>query len=147
MHNPGSCESLDQQKVLIMFTANTFLRVGIVSAALTSLLLFLTGCASTPPPKETLSKAEITISNADRDGASAYEPGLLSSARTKLSQAHKHVNEDENEEATRLAEEALAEAMLANAKTEAAKQAKQLEDMRKTIEALKQESSRESSGQ
>jgi hypothetical protein len=130
-----------------MFTANTFLRVGITSSALTSLLLFLTGCASVPPPKETLSKAEISIQNADRAGAAAYEPELLSSARTKLSQAHKHVDEDENEEASRLAEEALAEATLANAKTEAATQAKQLEDMKKTIEALKQETSRVSEGQ
>ena len=69
------------------------------------------------------------------------------SARAKLNQAHKQVDEDENKEAGRLAEEALAEAMLANAKTEAAKQAKQLEDMRKTIEALKQEASRENSSQ
>jgi hypothetical protein len=130
-----------------MFTDNTFLRVGIASTALTSLLLFLAGCASAPPPKETISKAEISISNADRAGAAAYEPELLSSARTKLNQAQKQVDEDENEEAARLAEESLAEAMLANAKTEAARQAKQLEDMRKTIEALKQESSRESTSQ
>ncbi|WP_051091844.1 DUF4398 domain-containing protein [Methylosarcina fibrata] len=117
------------------------------STALASLLSFITGCASTPPPKETISKAEISISNADRAGAAAYEPELLSSARAKLNQAHKQVDEDENKEAGRLAEEALAEAMLANAKTEAAKQAKQLEDMRKTIEALKQEASRENSSQ
>ncbi|MGZ8196405.1 MAG: DUF4398 domain-containing protein [Methylosarcina sp.] len=125
-----------------MFTANTFLRFGTTSAALTSLLLFLTGCSSMPPPKETISKAEISISNADRAGAAEYEPELLSSARNKLSQAQKHVDEDENEEASRLAEEALAEAILANAKTKAARQAKQLDDMKKSIEALKQETSR-----
>jgi hypothetical protein len=125
-----------------MFTANIFLRIGITSAAWTGLLLFLTGCASVPPPKETLSKAEVSIHNAERAGVAEYEPELLSSARTKLSQAQKQVDEDENEEASRLAEEALAEAVLANAKTEAAKQAKQLDEMKKTIEALKQETLR-----
>ena len=130
-----------------MFTVNTFLRAGTTSAALSSILLFMTGCSSMPPPKETISKAEISISSASRDGAAEYEPELLSSARTKLSQARKHIDEDENEEASRLAEEALAEAILANAKTDAAKQAKQLDDIKKSIEALKQETSREGLGQ
>lgn len=128
-----------------MFIKTTFLRSG-SSAALISLLLFLTGCASAPP-KETISQAETAIQNADRAGASQYEPQLISSARTKLDRAHKHMHEDENDEARRLAEEALAEAVLANAKAEAAKQAKQANDMKKAIEALKQETSRESESQ
>lgn len=123
-----------------MFTANIFLRSG-SSAILTSLLLFLTGCAS-EPPKETLSQAEIAIQNAERAGASQYEPQLLSSARTKLRRANKNIAEEEHDEARRMAEEAFAEAVLANAKAEAAKQAKQADEMKKAIEALKQETSR-----
>jgi hypothetical protein len=128
-----------------MFTANTFLRSG-SSAALISLLLFLTGCASAPP-KETISKADAAIQDADRAGAAQYEPQLLSSARTKLDRANKDMANEENDEARRMAEEALAEAILANAKAEAAKQAKQANDMKKAIEALKQETSRESESQ
>jgi hypothetical protein len=128
-----------------MFTANTFLR-SVPSAALASLLLSITGCAS-EPPKEALSKAEIAIQDADRAGASEYEPQLLGSARTKLSRANKDVDDEENDEARRLAEEALAEAVLANAKTEAAKQFKQANEMKKAIEALQQETLRESEGQ
>lgn len=128
-----------------MFTANTFLRSA-SSAAVASLLLFLTGCASAPP-KETISQAELAIQNADRAGTSEYEPELLSSARTKLSRAKKDMDAEENDEARRMAEEALAEAMLANAKAEAAKQAKETNEMKKTIEALKHETSRESEGQ
>jgi len=127
-----------------MFTANTFFRSG--SLAITSLLLFLPGCTSTPP-KEALSQAETAIQNADRAGASQYEPQLLSSARTKLSRANKKVADEENDEARRMAEEAFAEAVLANAKAEAAKQAKQTDDMKKAIQALKQEASRESESQ
>lgn len=124
-----------------MFIASIFLRSG-SSAAMVSLLLFLAGCAS-EPPKETVSQAEIAIQDADRAGVSQYEPQLLSSARTKLSRAKKSMDDDENDDARRMAEEALSEATLANAKTEAAKQAKETEAMKKTIDALKHETSRE----
>jgi len=113
---------------------------------LTSLLLLLTGCTSVPP-KEALSRAETAIQDADRAGASQYEPQLLSSARTKLSRANKDVDDEKNDEARRMAEEAFAEAVLANAKAEAAKQAKETNAMKKAIEALKQETSRESESQ
>lgn len=128
-----------------MFTANTFLRSG-ASAALISLLLFLTGCASAPP-KETLSKADVAIQNAERAGTSQYEPQLLSSAHTKLDRAKKNMADGENDEARRMAEQALAEATLASAKAEAAKQAEQANAMKKAIDALKQETSRASEAQ
>ena len=121
-----------------MFTIKTFLRLGI-PAALISLLLV--GCAS-EPPKELLSQAEVAIQNAERSGAAQYEPALLSSARTKLDKAHQEVDDDENENGARLAEEAIAEANLANAKTNAVKQANEADEMKKAIEALKQETSR-----
>lgn len=127
-----------------MFTANRLLRSG-TPVALTSLLL-LAGCSSAPP-KEALSQAEIAIQEAERSGTAQYEPELLGSARTKLERANKKVDDDENEEARRLAEEATAEASLAAAKAEAAKEAQQAEAMKKTIEALKQETSRQSEGQ
>jgi len=126
-----------------MFTIKTFLRLG-PSAALISLLLV--GCAS-EPPKELLSQADVAIQDAERNGAAQYEPGLLSSARTKLSRANKQMADEENDEARRMAEEAFSEAVLANAKAEAAKQAKETDDMKKAIQALKQEASRESESQ
>jgi hypothetical protein len=128
-----------------MFTANMFFKSG-ASAILTSLLLFLPGCSSAPP-KESISQAETAIQNADRAGASQYDPQLLSSARTKLSRAQKNMDDEENDEARRMAEEAFAEAVLANAKAEAAKQAEQANEMKKAIEALRQETSRQSESQ
>ena len=127
-----------------MFTAKTFLRLGL-SAALTGLLLLM-GCAS-EPPKDLLSQAEIAIQEAERAGTSQYEPKLLSSARTKLNRANEKADDDENEEARRLAEEANAASALATAKAEAAREAKQADEMKKAIEALKQETSRQSEGQ
>lgn len=123
-----------------MFTANIFLRSG-CSAIIASSLLFLTACGSAPP-REALSQAQIAVQDAERAGASQYEPQLLSSARSKLDRAHRAVDDDENDDARRMAEEAYAEAALANAKAEAAKQARQAEEMKKAIEALKQETSR-----
>lgn len=125
-----------------MFIANTLLRSG-VSAALISWLVV--GCGSAPP-KDVLSQAEVAIQNAERAGTSQYEPELLSSARTKLKRANKKADDDDNEEARRMAEEAIVEANLATAKAEAAKEAKQADDMKKAIEALKQEASRQSEG-
>ncbi|MGZ5007387.1 MAG: DUF4398 domain-containing protein [Methylobacter sp.] len=127
-----------------MFTAKTLLKLG-PSAALTS-LLFLAGCGSAPP-KEVLSQADLAIQDAERSGTAQYEPELLSSARTKLNRANEKVDDDENEDARRMAEEAIAEANLAAAKAEAAKEAQQANEMKKAIEALKQEASRESEGQ
>ncbi|MGZ4968787.1 MAG: DUF4398 domain-containing protein [Methylobacter sp.] len=127
-----------------MLTAKTILRLG-PSAAVTC-LLFLVGCGSAPP-KDVLSQAELAIQDAERSGTSQYEPELLSSARSKLNRANQKVDEDENDDARRMAEEAIAEANLAAAKAEAAKEAKQADEMKKAIDALKQESSRESEGQ
>jgi hypothetical protein len=128
-----------------MFTVNTFLK-SVPTAVLTSLLLLLSGCTSTPP-KEALLQAETAIQDAERAGALRYEPQLLDSARTKLRRANREVDKQENDSARRMAEEAFAEAVLANAKTEAAKQAKETNAMQKAIEALKQEASRHSEGQ
>jgi hypothetical protein len=121
-----------------MFTIKTFLRLG-PSAALISLLLI--GCAS-EPPKELLTQAELAIQDAERAGASQYEAGLLRSAHTKLNQAHREVGDDENEKGARLAEEAIAEANLAKAKAKAVREANQADEMKRAIEALKQETSR-----
>ncbi|MGZ5525960.1 MAG: DUF4398 domain-containing protein [Methylomonas sp.] len=108
--------------------------------------LFLTACGSAPP-KEAVSNAGVAIQDADRAEAAQYDPQLLSSARIKLDRAKKDMADDENDDARRMAEEARAEAVLASAKAEAAKQAKQVTEMQKTIEALRQESSRVSEGQ
>lgn len=128
-----------------MFIVNTFLRFGSL-AALASLLMFLTSCGSMPPT-DTLSKAEFAIQDANRNGASQYEPQLLNSASNKLKHANMAVDDDENDEARRLAQEAMAEAMLANAKSKAAKQAKEVDEMKKAIEALQEETSRSTEGQ
>ncbi|MBL1264196.1 DUF4398 domain-containing protein [Methylomicrobium sp. RS1] len=132
-------------KVRNMFKMNMFLRLGVLAAP-ASLTMALIGCSSTPP-RDTLAKAEFAIQDAGRSGAEQFEPELLTSARAKLARANKAVDDDENDDARRLAQEAVAEATLANAKAAAAKQAKEVEDMKKAIEALKEESSRQIQGQ
>jgi uncharacterized OsmC-like protein len=129
-----------------MFTVNRVLRLGSLAVPVSFLAMALTGCNSMPP-RDTLAKAEFAIQDASRSGAAQYEPELLSSARTKLDRARRAVDDDENDEARRLAQEAIAEAMLANAKAAAAKQAKEVAEMRRTVDALKEESSRQIQGQ
>jgi hypothetical protein len=125
-----------------MFTSNLFLRSGAL-AVLISALSYLTGCTAAPPT-ETLTQADDAIKTADRAGAAEYAPQLLSSARTKLKNANQDTDADE---ARTTAEEAFAEAVLANAKTAAAKQAKETDDMQKAINALEVEISRDSEKQ
>ena len=117
----------------------------LIAVTATSILFFLAGCAA-EPPKEALVKAETAVQNADRQGAGQYEPELLSSARNKLSNAQKEVEQEDMLKARRLAEEAQAEAVLAAAKADAAKQAQETSEMKNTIEALKQETTYSSEG-
>jgi hypothetical protein len=123
-----------------MFIANMFLRFGFL-AGLSGLLVFLTSCGSMPPT-ETLSKAEFAIQDANRNSASQHEPQLLNSASAKLNRAKMAVDDDENDEARRLGQEAIAEAMLASAKSKAVKQAEEVNEMKKAINALKEDTSR-----
>ena len=96
------------------------------------------GCASAPPTAA-VSKAEIAIRKADAIGASQYSPLELHVAREKLDSAGRALEGGRNDVARRLAEQALVDAELAEAKTRASKAQENAGEVAKTVDALRGE--------
>jgi hypothetical protein len=107
-----------------------------VAAALT-----LAACASAPPPRS-LAQASQAVDQAGQSGAAAAAPLEMQLARDKLAAALAASVHEENAEADRLAQEAIASAELAQAKTEDAQSRAALTDMQRAIDALRSESAR-----
>lgn len=105
-------------------------------------LIPLAGCASASPTVA-VSNAEIAIRKADNVGAAQYAPLELHIARKKLDSASQALEEGEDELARRLAEQALVDGELAEAKTRADKARQNANEVAKTVDALRGEASRE----
>lgn len=94
-----------------------------------AIAVLLAACASGPPPhppNSALADAQNAISQAEQANASRYAPNALHSARDKLTAANRTAgsgNEDQYDDARRLAREATADADYARAKA-LAKQAR-----------------------
>ncbi len=99
--------------------------------------LAIAGCASEPQPRESIAKAEMAIQDATRTGAAATEGALLGSAQRKYDQALQDMRNDHNVTARRLAEEAVVEARLASVRAAAAAQNRETTEMRKAVDAIK----------
>jgi len=108
-------------------------------------LMGAVSCASVPPPRGTVSQAELTIEQAQQAGAQEHAPLELYQAREKLDEAKAAMEQKDNERATRIAELALADAQLAEtrARTEKAKQTEA--EVRESLETLRSETAARSS--
>lgn len=114
-----------------------------LQVAVPTLLLFLTGCASTPPvPTASLQSAEKAILVAESAGAITHATAELDDARGKLADAQRAVGEEEMIAARRLADEARVDADLAAARTNAAKARAVNDDMERSTEVLIEEMQR-----
>ena len=86
-----------------------------------AIFLFINGCSSAPKSK-TLPIAQSTMASVGQDADVVEFAALeLRVAKDKLEQAERAAKEDENKAAERLAQEALINLKLAEAKAEAAK--------------------------
>lgn len=104
------------------------------------LLLFFTGaCATTNPPTQQLTETETVIRQADQIGAGDYAPLEIRQARQKLEQARAAYNNEDYEEAARLAEQAKVDAELAQIKTLSGKAQLAVRELRESIKLLKEE--------
>jgi len=101
-------------------------------------VLGIVGCAG-KPPLETLSKAELAVQEADKRTASQYAPLELQTAREQLDKAKKAINDEEYDEARRLADQALVNAQLAEAKAGAEKARQAAAELQKSIQTLRAE--------
>lgn len=119
----------------------------IKTAALSTIAtLLLSACAASgPPPTDDVAAAEQAVKRAQQTQAREFAALELNLAEEKLQQAQTITTKEDDDrypEATRLAREALADARLAEAKARAAQARGNEQEMRKTIEALREETQR-----
>lgn len=106
--------------------------------------LGLGACSSMPPPEGAMSQAELAVQEAGSSRAPELAATELNQARTKLDAAKRAMDAERYLEARRLAEKALVDAQLAEARAEAEADKRTAQELRKSIEALQQEAGRQS---
>jgi predicted S18 family serine protease len=99
----------------------------------------LSGCSAGRPPVKGLSQAELAVHEAERSKAGERVSPELDTARQQLESAKQAMNAKEYERARRLAENALVNAQLAEAKADAESTQQVADELRKSIEALRAE--------
>lgn len=105
--------------------------------------VFVTGCASNAErPTQQLTEARTLIEHAERDGAPQLAAAEIERARSKLLAAESAAEDGEEEEARRLAEQAIADARYAAARTSAAKTRQSAQAVEESLEALREEAAR-----
>jgi hypothetical protein len=107
-----------------------------------ALALTVAGCASTPIPNEKIAVAKSSVARAEQSGAPEYAPVEMAAARDKLARAEKAAANKDGEPATQLAEQANADAQLAEATAQEHKSHKAAVEFDASMQALRQESQR-----
>jgi hypothetical protein len=121
--------------------ADTSMRV---RGALVAAAVLVAGCASTPIPNEKIAVAKASVQRAEQSGAPEFAPVELAAARDKLSRAEKSAAAREAQPATMLAEQADADAQLAEATAMQQRSHKAATEFDASMAALRQESLRSS---
>jgi len=101
-------------------------------------------CASTPMPTEQLALADQAVESAADAGAAEYAAGELATARDKLQRARQGAESRSIDpvQVERLAVQAAADARLAEARADASKATKAVEDTEANLRALEEEAAR-----
>lgn len=105
------------------------------------LLLPILGACATPgnPPTAQISQAELAVESAAEAQAGEHAPLELRKAQDYMREARQLSDNEQYEEAERLAEKAIVEAQLAQAKAEAQVAAAALDEVRSNLNTLQQE--------
>lgn len=112
---------------------------GRLTAALAAAVLF-GACAD--PPKRKLARAELAVEEATGAETAEHAPLELHRAQEKLRAAREAADDEEYDRARRLAEQALVDAQLAQAKADAEARVENAEAVRESIEMLAGEAQR-----
>lgn len=99
----------------------------------------IAGCATIPPPTEQIAVSKSAIANAVSAGGSEYAPIEMKTAQEKMDRANRAMDKKDYEDARRLAEEAQADARLAEKKAEAGKAQKAAVVMQDDNRVLREE--------
>ena len=94
-------------------------RIAVQMSFAATVLAFVAACSSTPPPVAEISAAQTAVTAAEQADAAQHAPADLDRARDKVLRAQAAMQDDENDQARRLAEQALVDARLAEAKARA----------------------------
>jgi hypothetical protein len=108
------------------------------------LVVCLAACASDPAPEAELAAAAVAIDDAEEANAPAQASGPYELARDKLERAREAMEDGENLEARRLAEQALVDAQLAEAQARSEVARENAAELRASIETLQDEIARRS---
>jgi predicted S18 family serine protease len=107
-------------------------------------IALVAGCASIPPPTEQMAVSKAAIANALSAGGSEYAAVEMKSAQDKLDSANRAMAKEDYENARSLAEQAQADARLAEKKAQAAKAQKAAGAMEDNLRVLREEMNRKS---
>ena len=110
-----------------------------MGALLCGLAILLPGCSSTPIPDAEIAGASAALMSAENQGATPYAPVEMDRARDKLRRAQQAMQKEDYNEAKRLADEAQADAELAQALTGKAEAEQAVREMEISIEVLREE--------
>lgn len=100
---------------------------------------FTVGCATKVAPVENITGAEMAIKEAQESDASVNAPLELKVATDKLNQAKAAMEQEQFDSARLLADEAMLDAKLAEAKSRSEKARKIAQEMQDNIETLRHE--------
>jgi len=106
----------------------------------------LVGCSTPTKPAEAVSKAELAVHQADAEDAGEHAPLELALAREKLERAKKAMRDDDHDRARRLADEALVDALLADAKADTQESRANAQALQQSIQSLQGETDRSVEG-
>jgi len=122
-------------------TARAGLGLLLIPLTLASIGLF-TACASTPPPNEQLAVGRAAVERAT-GSAAAEAPAEMAVARDKITQANAAYASKDYALASRLADEAEADAALAEAQSRSVRSTRALAEVRDGIRMLREEMARQ----
>jgi len=105
-------------------------------------VLGVTGCSAARPPEAAVAQAELAVRQASESKAPAYAPTEFRVAQEKSQGAQRALSAEKYDQARRLAEQAVTDAQLAQARANAVEAQKNAEETRKTIDALRTEANR-----
>lgn len=112
----------------------------LLATALSGAIL-LSACAGNPPTTE-VAVATQAVNAADTAGGTQYAPEEIRAARDKLAASEKAIADKEYDKARRLAQQAEWDARVAERKSQAEKVQRALQDARRGVEELREESFR-----
>ena len=123
----------------LLTPAQPFMRVAL--GALIAATLFTAACSSVPPPREQMAVSRSAVERAS--GPAGSEAAVeIAAARDKMERANLAMGREDYVSALFLAEEAEADANLAEAKARSVRAAGALQEVRESIRMLREETSR-----